>query len=50
MQDTSLTPNTTDRPQTGEEPGKLLAPLWMFKIMNPIMSPKCFQVNDAAHA
>src|ERR1700682_2231910 len=37
MQDTSLTPNTTDRPQTGEEPGKPLAPLWIFKMMNPVM-------------
>ena len=37
MQNASLTPNTTDRPQTGKEPGKPLAPLWMFKIMNPVM-------------
>ncbi len=37
MQDTSLTPNATDRPQGGEEPGKPLAPLWMFKVMNPVM-------------
>src|SRR5258708_8099450 len=37
MQNASLTPNTTDRPQAGEEPGKPLAPLWMFKLMNPVM-------------
>ena len=37
MQNASLTPNTTDRPQTWKEPGKPLAPLWMFKIMNPVM-------------
>ena len=37
MQNASFTPNTTDRPQAGEEPGKPLAPLWMFKIMNPVM-------------
>src|SRR6266702_1884895 len=37
MQNASLTPNTTDRPQAGEEPGKPIAPLWMFKIMNPVM-------------
>jgi len=36
-QNASLTPNTTDRPQTWKEPGKPLAPLWMFKIMNPVM-------------
>ena len=37
MQNASFTPNTTDRPQTWKEPGKPLAPLWMFKIMNPVM-------------
>ena len=37
MQNTSLTLNTTDNPQAGEEPGKPLAPLWIFKMMNPIM-------------
>jgi hypothetical protein len=29
--------NNTERPQVGEEPGKPLAPLWIFKVMNPIM-------------
>lgn len=29
--------NNTDRPQAGEEPGKPLAPLWIFEVMNPIM-------------
>ena len=37
MNNASLTPNTTDRPQAGEEPGKPNAPLWIFKVMNPIM-------------
>ena len=37
MQDSFSTPNTTDHPQAGEEAGKPLAPLWIFKVMNPIM-------------
>jgi hypothetical protein len=37
MQNAPLTPNTTDHPQAGEEPGKPLAPLWIFKIMNQVM-------------
>ncbi|SRR6266852_1284148 len=37
MQNSSLTPSTTDRPQAGEEPGKPFAPLWIFRIMNPVM-------------
>ena len=36
MNNTSA-PNTTDRPQAGEEAGKPLAPMWIFKVMNPIM-------------
>ena len=27
----------TERPQAREEPGKPLAPMWIFKVMNPIM-------------
>jgi hypothetical protein len=30
-------PDTTDHPQAREEPEKPLAPLWIFKVMNPIM-------------
>ena len=37
MQDSSSRRNNIDRPQAGEEPGKPLAPLWVFKVMNPIM-------------
>lgn len=37
MQASSSRRNNTDRPQAGEEPGKPLAPLWIFKVMNPIM-------------
>jgi hypothetical protein len=37
MQDSFSIRNNTDRPQAGEEPGKPLAPLWIFKVMNPIM-------------
>jgi hypothetical protein len=37
MQDSFSTPNTTDHPQAGEEAGKPLAPLWIFKVMNQIM-------------
>ena len=29
--------NSTERPQAREEPGQPLAPLWIFKVMNPIM-------------
>ena len=37
MQDSFSTLNNIDRPQIKEESGKPLAPLWMFKVMNPIM-------------
>ena len=37
MQDSFSIRNNTERPQAGEEPGKPLAPLWIFKVMNPIM-------------
>ena len=37
MQDSFSIRNNTDRPQAGEEPGKPLAPLWIFRIMNPVM-------------
>jgi hypothetical protein len=37
MQDSFSVRNNIDRPQTGEEPGKALAPPWIFKVMNPIM-------------
>ena len=37
MKDTFSIRNNTDRPQAGEEPGKPLVPLWIFKVMNPIM-------------
>ena len=37
MQDSSSIRNDIDRPQAGEEPGKPLAPIWVFKVMNPIM-------------
>jgi hypothetical protein len=37
MQDSFSIRNNIDRPQAGEEPGKPLAPLWIFKVMNPIM-------------
>ncbi len=37
MQDSFSIRNNIDRPQAGEEPGKSLAPLWIFKVMNPIM-------------
>jgi hypothetical protein len=37
MNNTSLTLNTTDHPQAGEESGKPLVPLWIFSVMNPFM-------------
>jgi hypothetical protein len=37
MKDSISRRNNRDRPQAGEEPGKPLAPLWIFKVMNPIM-------------
>jgi hypothetical protein len=37
MQDSFSIRNNIDRPQAGEEPGKPLALLWIFKVMNPIM-------------
>jgi hypothetical protein len=37
MQDSFSIRNNICRPQAGEEPGKPLAPLWIFKVMNPIM-------------
>jgi F420H(2)-dependent quinone reductase len=37
MNNASLTPNTNYHPQAGEEPGKPLAPLWIFRVMNPFM-------------
>lgn len=37
MNDTLSRSNSTERPQAGEEPGQPLAPLWIFKVMNPIM-------------
>jgi len=37
MKDSFSRHNNIDRPQAGEEPGKPLAPLWIFKVMNPIM-------------
>jgi hypothetical protein len=37
MQDSSSIRNNIDRTQAGEETGKPLAPLWIFKVMNPIM-------------
>jgi hypothetical protein len=37
MKDSYSRHDNIDRPQAGEEPGKPLAPLWIFKVMNPIM-------------
>ena len=37
MNDSFSRQNNRDRPKTGEEAGKPLAPLWIFKVMNPIM-------------
>ena len=37
MKDSFSRHNNIHRPQAGEEPGKPLAPLWIFKVMNPIM-------------
>ena len=37
MNDTFSRPNITERPLAREEAGQSLAPLWIFKVMNPIM-------------
>jgi len=37
MSESNSRHNNLDRPQAEEEPGKPLAPLWIFKVMNPIM-------------
>ena len=37
MSNPASAPTNTGRSQDGEEPGKPLAPMWMFKVMNPIM-------------
>ncbi len=37
MQESTSIPNTTDREQPGEEGAKPVAPMWIFKVMNPII-------------
>jgi hypothetical protein len=37
MSDATTTPNHTDRPPAGDEAAKPIAPLWLFKAINPIM-------------
>jgi F420H(2)-dependent quinone reductase len=37
MSDTMTTPKHADRPPAGDEAAKPIAPLWIFKAMNPIM-------------
>jgi hypothetical protein len=55
MQDSFSIRNNTGRPQAGEEPGKPLALLWIFKAVNPIMkvllrSPlHLFKREDQSH-
>lgn len=35
MKDSTLTPHNTQPPQSGDEVAKPIAPLWIFKIVNP---------------
>jgi hypothetical protein len=37
MNDSSTIPQHTDEPPASEEPAKPIAPLWLFKAINPIM-------------
>jgi hypothetical protein len=37
MSDATTTPNHTDRPPAGDEAAKPIAPLWIFKVINPSM-------------
>src|SRR4051794_9581129 len=38
MSDSTTTPKHTDRPPAGGEAAKPIAPLWLFKTINPIMT------------
>ena len=38
MSDSNSKHNNIDRSQTGEEPGKPLAPLWIIMVINPLMN------------